>query len=50
MPGSEDVHDWQHHIAAISIFLAWLELMIIVGRFPMFGLYVQMFTTGALKI
>ncbi|XP_077300169.1 transient receptor potential channel pyrexia-like [Arctopsyche grandis] len=54
MPGSErdvreDVHDWQHHIAAISIFLAWLELMIIVGRFPMFGLYVQMFTTVAVN-
>lgn len=38
---------WQHHIAAISIFLSWLELMLIVGRFPMFGLYIQMFSTGA---
>lgn len=40
----EDVHDWQHHIAALSIFLTWLELMMIVGRFPIFGLYIQMFT------
>lgn len=25
----------------------WLELMMLVGRFPIFGLYVQMFTTVA---
>ncbi|XP_029172878.1 transient receptor potential channel pyrexia-like [Nylanderia fulva] len=35
---------WQHHIAALGILLAWIELMIVVGRFPMFGIYVQMFT------
>ncbi|CAG9813072.1 unnamed protein product [Phaedon cochleariae] len=40
----KDVFIWQHHVAAISIFLAWVELMMIVGRFPMFGLYIQMFT------
>ncbi|VVD01605.1 unnamed protein product, partial [Leptidea sinapis] len=34
-----------HDIAAITIFFCWLELMMIVGRFPTFGLYVQMFTT-----
>ncbi|XP_018322447.1 transient receptor potential channel pyrexia [Agrilus planipennis] len=39
------VTTWQHHVAAIGIFFAWFELMMIVGRFPMFGLYVQMFTT-----
>lgn len=38
--------NWQHHVAAVVIFLAWLELMMLVGRFPIFGLYVQMFTTG----
>ncbi|KOB65611.1 Transient receptor potential ion channel, partial [Operophtera brumata] len=37
--------DWQHDIAAITIFFCWLELMMIIGRFPTFGLYVQMFTT-----
>lgn len=37
---------YQYHIGAIVIFLVWLELMMIIGRFPMFGLYVQMFTTG----
>ncbi|XP_041968957.1 transient receptor potential channel pyrexia isoform X2 [Aricia agestis] len=36
---------WQHDVAAITIFFCWLELMMIVGRFPTFGLYVQMFTT-----
>lgn len=35
---------WQHHAAALGILLAWTELMIVVGRFPMFGIYVQMFT------
>ncbi|GAB1869853.1 Transient receptor potential channel pyrexia [Camponotus japonicus] len=37
-------HQWQYHIAALGILLAWIELMIVVGRFPMFGIYVQMFT------
>ncbi|XP_075982691.1 transient receptor potential channel pyrexia isoform X2 [Anticarsia gemmatalis] len=37
--------NWQHDIAAITIFFCWLELMMIIGRFPTFGLYVQMFTT-----
>ncbi|GAB1869851.1 Transient receptor potential channel pyrexia [Camponotus japonicus] len=35
---------WQHHVAAVGILLAWIELMIVIGYFPMFGLYVQMFT------
>lgn len=46
---TEDVYKWQHHIAAIAIFFTWLELMLIVGRFPMFGLYVQMFQTVAIN-
>ncbi|XP_063627903.1 transient receptor potential channel pyrexia isoform X1 [Cydia splendana] len=37
--------DWQHDVAAVTIFFCWLELMMIIGRFPTFGLYVQMFTT-----
>ncbi|XP_037294243.1 transient receptor potential channel pyrexia isoform X2 [Manduca sexta] len=40
-----DTTDWQHDVAAITIFFCWLELMMIIGRFPTFGLYVQMFTT-----
>ncbi|XP_069688643.1 transient receptor potential channel pyrexia-like isoform X2 [Periplaneta americana] len=45
----DDVLTWQHHVAAIGIFLTWLELMMLVGRFPIFGLYVQMFTTVAVN-
>ncbi|PSN45985.1 Transient receptor potential channel pyrexia [Blattella germanica] len=44
-----EVLKWQHHIAAIGIFLTWLELMVLIGRFPIFGLYVQMFTTVAMN-
>lgn len=43
------MYSWQHHVAAIGIFLTWLELMMIVGRFPIFGLYIQMFTTVAIN-
>lgn len=46
---SQDVLPWQHHVAAVSIFLTWIELMMLVGRFPIFGLYVQMFTTVAVN-
>ncbi|KAJ8985951.1 hypothetical protein NQ317_010709 [Molorchus minor] len=45
MDVKEHVYEWQHHVAAMSIFLSWVELMMIVGRFPIFGLYIQMFTT-----
>ncbi|XP_076762785.1 transient receptor potential channel pyrexia [Xylocopa sonorina] len=38
------IHDWQYHIAALGILLIWIELMMVIGRFPMFGLYIQMFT------
>nr|QDR50969.1 pyrexia trpa [Heliconius melpomene] len=42
---SANTSNWQHDVAAITIFFCWLELMMIIGRFPTFGLYVQMFTT-----
>ncbi|XP_049859551.1 transient receptor potential channel pyrexia-like [Schistocerca gregaria] len=45
--GEEPV--WQRHVLALGIFLTWLELMLLVGRFPVFGLYVQMFTTVAVN-
>lgn len=41
------VERWQHHAAAIGVFLVWGELMLMVGRLPTFGIYVQMFTTVA---
>lgn len=40
---------WHHHIAALGVLLVWVELMMVVGRFPMFGIYVQMFTQVALN-
>ncbi|GAB0088274.1 Transient receptor potential channel pyrexia [Sergentomyia squamirostris] len=43
------VPKWQHHMAAVVIFLVWTELMMLVGRFPIFGLYVQMFTKVAVN-
>lgn len=45
----KNVPNWQYHVAAVVIFLVWLELMMIVGRFPIFGLYVQMFTKVAIN-
>ncbi|CAG0883999.1 unnamed protein product [Cyprideis torosa] len=38
-----------YHIAAISILLAWVELMLMIGRFPSLGVYVQMFTIIVVK-
>ena len=31
-------------VAAISIFFAWAEMMMLFGRFPVFGIYILMFT------
>ncbi|XP_023945739.1 transient receptor potential channel pyrexia [Bicyclus anynana] len=42
---NSNTSNWQHDVAAITIFFCWFELMMIIGRFPTFGLYVQMFTT-----
>ena len=33
----ELVSRWQHHAAAIGVFLVWGELMLMVGRLPTFG-------------
>ena len=41
------MHRFQHHAAAIGVFLVWGELMLMIGRLPLFGIYVQMFTTVA---
>jgi hypothetical protein len=38
-------NDWQHHVAGLTIFLVWLDLMMYVGKLPIFDLYIQMFTT-----
>merc|ERR1719461_637918 len=41
------IHNWQHHAAAVGVFLVWVYLMLMIGRLPTFGIYVQMFTTVA---
>ena len=35
--------EWEYHIAAYLLLLSWIELLLLVGRFPLCGLYVQMF-------
>lgn len=35
------IEEWQHHAAAIGVFLVWGELMLMIGRLPTFGIYVQ---------
>ncbi|EFX71249.1 hypothetical protein DAPPUDRAFT_327376 [Daphnia pulex] len=49
IPRNKDgyVSDWQTHVAAVVIIVAWINLMLHIGRFPAFGLYIQMFTTVA---
>lgn len=34
---------WEHHVAAVLLLISWVELMLLIGRFPLFGLYVHMF-------
>ncbi|CAG0886720.1 unnamed protein product [Darwinula stevensoni] len=34
---------WTYHLAASAILFAWTEMMLLIGRFPLFGLYIQMF-------
>ncbi|XP_023246750.1 transient receptor potential channel pyrexia-like [Copidosoma floridanum] len=46
---AEPPDDWEQHVVALSSLFVWLELMMVVGRFPMFGLYVQMFTQVAIN-
>ena len=41
------ISSWQHHAAAVGVFLVWVYLMLMIGRLPTFGIYVQMFTTVA---
>jgi transient receptor potential cation channel subfamily A protein 1 len=36
--------DWQWQLAAVAIFLAWIDLVLFIRKFPMFGIYVVMFT------
>ena len=35
------ISSWQHHAAAVGVFLVWVYLMLMIGRLPTFGIYVQ---------
>ncbi|ELU03480.1 hypothetical protein CAPTEDRAFT_192646 [Capitella teleta] len=35
---------WQWQLAAVAIFLAWIELLLFIRKLPRFGIYVVMFT------
>ncbi|ELT91340.1 hypothetical protein CAPTEDRAFT_201917 [Capitella teleta] len=35
---------WQWQLAAVAIFLAWIDLVLFIRKFPRFGIYVVMFT------
>ncbi|KAK7502989.1 hypothetical protein BaRGS_00005615 [Batillaria attramentaria] len=37
-------YNWQWQLGAISIFLAWLNLVLFIQKFPQLGIYVVMFT------
>ncbi|XP_068249793.1 transient receptor potential cation channel subfamily A member 1 homolog isoform X2 [Palaemon carinicauda] len=36
--------DWQWQVAAASIFMAWMNLLLFIRKLPFFGIYVVMFT------
>ncbi|XP_069174847.1 transient receptor potential cation channel subfamily A member 1 homolog isoform X4 [Procambarus clarkii] len=36
--------DWQWQVGAASIFLAWMNLLLFIRKFPFLGIYVVMFT------
>lgn len=35
---------WQWETGAVAVFLAWMELILIIRKLPRFGIYVVMFT------
>ena len=38
-----EVYRWQYYVASIATFLTWLELLVMIGRDPMCGKYIQFF-------
>ncbi|KAK7065169.1 hypothetical protein SK128_006956, partial [Halocaridina rubra] len=36
--------DWQWQVGAASIFMAWMNLLLFIRKFPYFGIFVVMFT------
>ncbi|XP_072386530.1 transient receptor potential channel pyrexia-like isoform X2 [Diabrotica undecimpunctata] len=42
--GKTDTPNWVLHITSISILMAWIELMLLIGRLPSLGYYALMFS------
>ena len=51
MDGDNDLRDnnnfklqrWQYHVATLTSFLLWLQMMIVAGKYPGYGKYIYMF-------
>ena len=39
------MYRWQYHVASVNSFLLWVGMMVLVGKYPKFGIYVQMFVS-----
>ena len=40
---SLEVRRWEYYFACIASFLLWIEMLVMIGRVPMFGKYIQMY-------
>ena len=40
---SLEVPRWEYYFACIASFLLWIEMLVMIGRVPMFGKFVQMY-------
>ena len=40
---STEVQRWQYYFACSTLFLLWIEMLVMIGRVPMFGKYIQMY-------
>ena len=38
-----EVGRWEYYFACIASFLLWIEMLVMIGRVPMFGKYIQMY-------
>lgn len=39
-----NIPPWIFHVTSTTVLLAWLELMFLIGRFPIYGYYALMFS------
>ena len=38
------LQSWQWQLGAVAVFLAWMNLLLFIRKFPRFGIYIVMFT------